>query len=180
MPAVIATAPVLARFPQRALAFVIDNLLLTVVLFVLIDVVLHKLVGLPDAALLMQDALQRGDWAQLAKDAMQYGSYEAALEQLLPFVITITLWARFGLTPGKLLCNIRIIDARSGGKPGIGQSVLRYIGYILSTLTLGIGYLWMLWDDNNQALHDKIANTLVVVDEDDLGRYTLQQLESVA
>lgn len=170
--------PALASFTTRLVAFIVDSLLVTVILFVTIDIFLHKVLGLPDPAVLMQNALQRGDWVELLQVGMQYGSYEAAIEQLLPFILTVLLWVRFGLTPGKLLCTIRIIDARSGGKPGLGQAVLRYIGYIISTLTLGIGYLWMLWDKNNQALHDKIAGTLVVVDEDDLADYSLQQLEA--
>lgn len=178
MTALSANRPAFAGFLQRLFAFVIDNLLLTVILFVVIDVFFHKVLGLPDAAVLMQDAMQRGDWLELLRVSMQYGGYEAGLEQLLPFILTVLLWVRFGLTPGKLLCDIRIIDARHGGKPGLGQSVLRYIGYLISTLTLGIGFLWMLWDNNNQALHDKIAGTLVVVDEDDLAHYSLQRLEA--
>jgi uncharacterized RDD family membrane protein YckC len=170
-------APRPARFGQRLVAFVIDNLLLTLILFVIIDVLLHRLSGLPDASVLMQSALQRGDWLELARVATQYGALEAAIEQLTPFLLTVTLWASFGMTPGKRLCNCRVVDARHGGKPGWGQSILRYIGYIISTLTLGIGFLWMLWDRQKQTLHDKIAGTRVVIDDDDMSHYTLEQLQ---
>ena len=166
-----------APFRLRLLAFVIDNLLLTLILFIIIDILLYRLSGMPDASALMTAAMQRGDWLELARVATRYGALETAIEQLIPFVLTVSLWARFGMTPGKRLCNCHVVDAGHGGKPGWGQSILRYIGYIISTLTLGIGFLWMLWDKQNQALHDKIAGTLVVMDDDDMSRYTLEQLQ---
>ncbi|MGD8999323.1 MAG: RDD family protein [Granulosicoccaceae bacterium] len=169
--------PTAARFSQRLVAFAIDNLLLAVILFVIIDVLLHSLSGLPDAGTLMSEAQQRGNWLELVRVAMQYGALEAAIEQLIPFILTVLLWVRFGMTPGKRLCDCCIVDARHGGKPGWGQSILRYIGYIISTLTFGIGFLWMLWDKQNQALHDKIAGTRVVIVEDDMSHYSLEQLQ---
>jgi uncharacterized RDD family membrane protein YckC len=27
-----------------------------------------------------------------------------------------------------------------------------------------LGYLWMLWDDKNQTWHDKVVNSVVIVD----------------
>lgn len=43
-----------------------------------------------------------------------------------------------------------------------GQATARHFGKYLSMLILFIGYLMMLWDDKNQTLHDKMANTLVI------------------
>ena len=42
------------------------------------------------------------------------------------------------------------------------QSVIRYLGYIPSGLLLGLGYVWMLWDDQNRCWHDKMAGTYVI------------------
>jgi uncharacterized RDD family membrane protein YckC len=36
------------------------------------------------------------------------------------------------------------------------------IGYPLSFLLLGVGFLWVLADDYRQALHDKLVGTFVV------------------
>jgi uncharacterized RDD family membrane protein YckC len=35
------------------------------------------------------------------------------------------------------------------------------VGKIISSLVV-IGYLWALWDEKKQAIHDKIAGTVVI------------------
>jgi uncharacterized RDD family membrane protein YckC len=36
------------------------------------------------------------------------------------------------------------------------------LGYIVSALTLYIGFIWVAFDEHKQGLHDKIADTYVV------------------
>ena len=55
-------------------------------------------------------------------------------------------------------------DADSGAEPTPWQFVLRYLGYFVSIITLGIGFLWVAFDPRKQGLHDKIASTVVVRD----------------
>ncbi len=42
------------------------------------------------------------------------------------------------------------------------QATGRHFSKILSGMIIGIGYLMPLWNERNQALHDKIAGTLVL------------------
>ncbi len=70
-----------------------------------------------------------------------------------------------GQTLGRQATGIRVV--RESGEPmGFWWSVLRELvckGVLsLFTVPLLISYLWPLWDDRNQALHDKMASTLVV------------------
>jgi uncharacterized RDD family membrane protein YckC len=67
-----------------------------------------------------------------------------------------------GQTLGKRALGIRVIDFRTGGRLGYGRALLRYIGRILSSIPIFLGYFWMLWDKENQTWHDKIANSVVV------------------
>jgi uncharacterized RDD family membrane protein YckC len=67
-----------------------------------------------------------------------------------------------GQTPGKRALGLRVVDADSGASIGYGRALVRLIGRWVSALCMYIGYLWMLWDDRNQAWHDKMANDLVV------------------
>jgi uncharacterized RDD family membrane protein YckC len=67
-----------------------------------------------------------------------------------------------GQTVGKRAMNIRVIDAESGGPIGPGRAVLRYFARILSAIPCGLGYFWMLWDDNKQTWHDKLTTDVVV------------------
>jgi uncharacterized RDD family membrane protein YckC len=67
-----------------------------------------------------------------------------------------------GRTPGKAFMGLRILTT-SGGRVSVLRAALRLlIGYPLSFLLLGVGFLWVLADDYRQALHDKLVGTFVV------------------
>lgn len=74
----------------------------------------------------------------------------------------LAFWIARQATPGKLAVRTRIVDARTGGKPSVGQFVLRYLGYFLSALPLSLGFLSVAFDRRKQGWHDKIAGTVVV------------------
>lgn len=66
-----------------------------------------------------------------------------------------------GQTLGKKVMKIRVV--REDGKPvDLQTSILRYLGYMVSGLVFGLGFLWVLFDARRQGWHDKIAHTLVV------------------
>lgn len=67
-----------------------------------------------------------------------------------------------GQTLGKKVLSIRVIDFGTGGPIGYGKATGRYFARILSTIPLGLGYFWMLWDKEKQTWHDKLAGTVVV------------------
>ncbi len=64
-------------------------------------------------------------------------------------------------TPGKMAAGIRVTDL-NGQRISFGKATARYICKFFSGLLFGIGYLMVAWDDKKQALHDKMAGTLVV------------------
>jgi len=78
---------------------------------------------------------------------------------------TIFCWWRYGATPGKIAFSARIVDANSGGRPGIGRFVLRYVAYIISAAPLFLGFAWIAIDRRKQAWHDKIAGTRVIYED---------------
>jgi uncharacterized RDD family membrane protein YckC len=67
-----------------------------------------------------------------------------------------------GQTVGKKALGIRVIDFRAGGPIGYARGLLRYLGRIISTIPLLLGYFWMIWDKQKQTWHDKIAGSVVV------------------
>jgi uncharacterized RDD family membrane protein YckC len=99
----------------------------------------------------------------------------ALLENLLPALITVALWALAGATPGKFLLECRVVDARTGRRPGWLRASVRYLGYFVSLLPLGLGFFWIAWDRRKQGWHDKLAGTLVVVE--DLEQESIVELE---
>ena len=67
-----------------------------------------------------------------------------------------------GLTLGKWATGLRIQRVNSGN-PGIGRALLRhFVGYPLSFVTLGIGFLLATVTVHGRGLHDMIAGTVVV------------------
>ena len=88
-----------------------------------------------------------------------FGVIVALLVALLNFGV---LAALFGQTIGKWATGLRI--ERTDGRPvGPGRIALRhFLGYPLSILTLGIGFLVAAINSRGRTLHDLIADTVVV------------------
>lgn len=73
------------------------------------------------------------------------------------------MWAYAdGATVGKKLVKIKIVSNEDGSDIGLGAALLRYLGYMISSIPCGLGFLWVIWDDEKRGWHDKISNTKVV------------------
>lgn len=90
------------------------------------------------------------------------GGADFIISYVLPAVVVIAFWVAKQATPGKMAVSCKILDARTGNPPSGGQCVIRYLGYIVAMLPLGLGILWVAVDRRKQGLHDKIAGTVVV------------------
>lgn len=94
------------------------------------------------------------------------GFWDFVIQVVLPAVATVLFWRYRGATPGKMAVSARIVDATTGGPPSTARLVGRYFGYIVSTLPLFLGFIWIAIDRRKQGFHDKLANTVVVYDDD--------------
>ncbi len=85
----------------------------------------------------------------------------APLFALLPWLYFWLFTGLKGQTPGKMALGIRV--AGNERKLGLGTAALREIaGKTISLVPVFLGFLWMLWDSEQQGWHDKIAHTHVV------------------
>lgn len=67
-----------------------------------------------------------------------------------------------GKTIGKWTTGLRL-ERTDGSVPGIGWALLRhFVGYPVSLLLLGIGFLMSIVVPNGRGLHDFIAGTVVI------------------
>lgn len=67
-----------------------------------------------------------------------------------------------GQTFGKRALGIRVVDFNTGGRLTMGSAMVRsVVRSVLSGIFL-LGYLWMLWDPQQQTWHDKLVGTTVV------------------
>ncbi len=81
---------------------------------------------------------------------------------VIPLAYFPYFWAQSGQTPGMKMMDIRVVRDRDGGPITSGQAILRLIGYWVSGLFFGLGYLWILIDKRRRGWHDLIAGTVVV------------------
>ena len=66
-------------------------------------------------------------------------------------------------TFGKKMMGIKVTDMR-GLKPTLTEIFIRNISKSISTITFFFGYFYLFLNKKQQALHDKMANTLVIKD----------------
>ena len=119
----------------------------------LIDIVLEIIILIPLGYLVYGNVSSQGTIR---------GPADALINWVLPMVLVIALWVKYQATPGKMAYSAVIVDADTGGKPSVRQFVVRYFAYLLSSLPLCLGFLWVAWDKRKQAWHDKLAGTVVV------------------
>ncbi len=113
----------------------------------------------------MQLALS-GDWSALRHQPKTSFGWEMVFE-ITVLLVTVLFWDKWGgTTPGKRFVGIKIVDAKSFAEITNTQAITRSLGYIVSTIPFGIGFLMVLFRKDKRALHDILANTAVVYDED--------------
>lgn len=67
-----------------------------------------------------------------------------------------------GQTIGKMLTGIRIVKSNGSGV-SFGTILIRHLlGYFLTVITFGLGFLLSVFGRNGRALHDLVAGTIVV------------------
>jgi uncharacterized RDD family membrane protein YckC len=139
-----------AGFVTRLLAYIIDQLIIAAVIS-LVTVV----AGFVMQSLNINEVIGAQRIAQVIMTIL-------ALLLIISFLIlyNIGFWMLAGQTPGKRLMGLRIVRT-DGERITLGPAIRRWVGYWLSAI-LFLGYLWVLVDDRRQALHDKLAGTLVV------------------
>ena len=139
-----------AGFVTRLVAFFIDQVIIGVALFIL-----TLTVGIVFRSFRLSELLGTRDLTlQLVTIPL------GAAGLILSFFYYVGFWLLAGQTPGKAVLGLAIVQT-DGGPLRLGRAIVRWLGYWLSGI-LFLGYLWILVDDRRQALHDKLARTLVV------------------
>lgn len=83
-------------------------------------------------------------------------------------LVNLVLQAFLGFSVGKLIMGLRIVSARTLGRPGLGWMLLRNLVVFAGSLVFGIGQyvIWLspLWDGEKRqrGWQDKVARTWVI------------------
>lgn len=125
------------------------------VMATLIDSVIVMIITLP---------ITTAIYGEVPKDGYTYlqGGWDLVINYVFPALAVIVFWIVKSATPGKLFNKLTIVDAKTGGKPSVGQYIVRYLGYFVSIIPLCAGLIWVAFDQRKQGWHDKMAGTLVI------------------
>lgn len=148
-----------AGFWIRVWASVIDSALLLLIVFPLLSLIPSATRTRPAAGALFDAA------GRINLDAFGPvipGPLHIILFWVLPGVAVVAFWLARRATPGKMAIRARVVDAETGQRLRPGQSVVRYLGYYVSTLPLGLGLICVGIDARKQGWHDKLAHSVVV------------------
>ena len=164
-----------AGFWKRFLAYIIDQIILSVINTVIF---LPLFIFLFGAGIFSLEGWEEFDGNYSTSFALQEYSdefYIAFLSIFIGAIIFFSLlsiviqWLYFALmessvrkaTLGKMALGIIVVDY-SGNRITFGQATGRYFGKILSGLILYIGFIMAGFTEKKQALHDMLANCLVI------------------
>jgi len=95
-------------------------------------------------------------------DGFILGGWDLLLNYILPAIAVIIFWTYKSATPGKMATKLTIVDAKTGQKPSTKQLIIRYLGYYVSILPLGMGLIWVGIDSRKRGFHDMLAGTVVI------------------
>ena len=127
----------LAGLVDRVAAYFIDSILILIPLVLVAAILMHGGNDVP------------GQLAQFVSLAV-------------PVAYHWYFWTRRdGQTPGKFALGIRVVKA-DGTPMSDTDALIRAIGYNVSAMLFGLGFLWAFFDRNKQSWHDKMARTYVV------------------
>lgn len=133
-----------APFLLRCGALLIDYIF--IVSFPTISFIIGRMMG-QDGVKLLNSELTNAGWLI------------AVLIGLTNFIIFPTF---AGQSLGKMLTGLRVVKA-DGGIPSYKNLLLRhFVGYPITVLTGGLGFLFSILNNKGRALHDYIAGTEVI------------------
>ncbi len=133
----------LASIGARTKAFVIDDILITVVILIIFwDSIANAGDNLTSVLMVMNEFVMQ--------------------VLILKFIYqTFFVWY-YGATVGKIIAKIKVIDYDNFSRVNLLQAALRAFGRILSEMFFYIGFVFAFFNDGKQTFHDKISKTLVI------------------
>ena len=108
-------------------------------------------------------------WLFLGSDYKYWAAAGVTLVVIYSVLSFIAPWLYYALmesskfqgTIGKWALKIRVVD-EDGKKITFSRATGRYFAKILSSLTLGIGYIMVAFTERKQGLHDILARTIIL------------------
>lgn len=144
-------------FWRRLIAKIIDGFITGVLSWILLIPVFFVMVGSAGGFTPGEDPSPEVAMAMLGFQLVSF-----ALQTAIGLGYSIFFLRKYAATPGKMALGLKVY--RSDSSPlSRGRIVGRYFAEWVSALTLGLGYLIAAFDSEKRSLHDRIADTRVVL-----------------
>lgn len=150
--------PALSSIPRRIFAILIDIVIIMFIFYLIL--IISKLLRYEIKYITWKNFNHIEIGAQnMSEKSIQYLKIFLAFVPTIYFVLTTYLTN--GQSIGKKLLGIRIVSIYHH-RISLWHCIERSLGYVASTLELGVGFIQIFWNPNRMTLHDRIAETLVV------------------
>ncbi|NBO19485.1 MAG: RDD family protein [Proteobacteria bacterium] len=73
-------------------------------------------------------------------------------------------WYFWQATLGKIILQMKVVDAKTLGPVSLSQIVRRMCGYVISGTCLMMGFFWIGLNKKQRAWHDYLADTVVITE----------------
>lgn len=168
---------VLAPYGLRVVAYLVDMLIVSIAALVAGGWFLWK--AMEPVVDRIDTAMASGDVAAvsaaLGEARLGYLAAFLAVQLVLFLAYHVVCLTRWGATPGKLMIGISVrrldrpgpLDVDTAVRRAGFQAVAQALGNVpylslFGTIAVVMDLVWPVADDKNQALHDKVAKTIVV------------------
>ena len=132
----------LAPVEKRILAHIIDDFILSALLFIIISDTISSAKSVEDIIIVINHLV---------------------LEFMAMKLIYHTIFTSiYGASIGKILVKIKVISVSDFSNISIGASLNRAFVRLFSESLFYLGFLWAFFESNKQSWHDKTAKTIVV------------------
>ena len=160
-----------ASVQRRLLAVAFDLLIMLVILSPVMNLVTSFFYSSLDFSGIESLDLKTSDTNAVFNKLYDIGFFQQFFKiQFVCFALVVLYMSvttfKLQQTPGKWITAIKV--QRTDGKPlSLIHSIMRTISYIPTMLPIGMGFIVSLFSPKNQALHDYICKTEVIICERD-------------
>ncbi|MCM8856242.1 MAG: RDD family protein [Candidatus Thiodiazotropha sp.] len=128
-------------FLRRLAAILYDSLLLVALLFVATATITLPL-GSPEGNMLL--------------------FFQLFIFEIMPLMFFTGFWTWGGQTLGMRAWRLRLVRI-DGGVVSWSDALKRHLAALLSLMVFGLGFIWILFDSQKLAWHDRISKTRLIV-----------------
>jgi uncharacterized RDD family membrane protein YckC len=149
---------ILATIRKRFVALLIDGLVLIIIYFCIL--ILFSLLNMNISEINVHSIFDVEIKMNNAHSFLiTFLKFLFGLLPTLYFAISFYFWK--GQTVGKYFLRIRVLSLYHEHL-GLWHCIERSLGYFVSALEFGFGYIQAFWNPNRMTLHDKIGETIVI------------------